>query len=43
MALLQRSDPTRLTALDGLDGTTDAVIAQMTRVLAEVDKAATGD
>ena len=37
------NDPAWLAARHGLDGTTDAVIAQMSRVLAEVAKAATGD
>jgi uncharacterized protein (DUF302 family) len=37
------NDPAWLAARHGLDGTTDAVIAQMSRVLDEVAKAAIGD
>jgi|SRR5450631_1058164 uncharacterized protein (DUF302 family) len=36
------NDPAWLATRHGLDGTTDAAIAQMTRVLDEVAKAATG-
>jgi len=37
------NDPAWLARRHGLGGTTDAVLAQMTRVLAEVVKAVTGD
>jgi len=40
---LSYNDPARLATRHGLDATTDAVIAQMSRVLDETARAATGD